>query len=233
MGKFFIPTTRPKDWQQLLAKPKKHWRGGFSAKALAHAWEEAEGFPPEVRQVLSDGAFPVLRDVELLLALPEYNVPLPGGQRSSRNDIFVLGKTEGQLIAITIEGKVKEPFDKLVGEWLKGIKPNSGKPGRLQFLKQLLEIEDRNVDRIRYQLLHRTASALLLAEQFNAPYSMMLVHSFSQENAHFEDYRAFLNLLDVGDAEDSVPNSVSYVGKKNGVDLYLAWVRGEERFLRV
>ncbi len=55
----------------------------------------------------------------------------------------------------------------------------------------------------------------------------MLVHSFSQNDEQLEDFQAFLDLFGATGAV----NTVSYAGNKNGVDLYLAWVRGEERFL--
>ena len=52
-GKFFVPTTGMEDWQELLADPKKQWRSGYSAKALACCWEEAGGFPKSVKRVFS------------------------------------------------------------------------------------------------------------------------------------------------------------------------------------
>ena len=92
-----------------------------------------------------------------------------------------------------------------------------------------LDIQDRDVSEIRYQLLHRTVSALIMAEQFNAPLAMMLVHSFSQEDEHIKDYQEFAGLFNV----KADVNTITFAGNKGGVDLYLAWVRGEERFLRV
>jgi len=43
LSKIYIPTTKPEDWQSLLADPEKHWRKGYSAKALAYCWQEADG----------------------------------------------------------------------------------------------------------------------------------------------------------------------------------------------
>ena len=235
MSKFFVKgkaTTGPEDWKAVVGKGK--WKTGYSAKALAYCWEEAGGFPPDVKQVFSGCAFSVLQEPELLIAFPEHKVPLPGGGKSKRgsseNDIFVLAKSQGRLITVAVEGKVDEDFDKPVKSWIRNISNRSGKPERLQFLKERLEIADRNVDRIRYQLLHRTASPLILAEQFNSRHAVMLVHSFSQDDNHFKDYQNFLDLLNA-DGEISIPKSVSYAGEKNGINLYLAWVRGEERFL--
>ena len=129
-----------------------------------------------------------------------------------------------------VEGKVSEPFDLPVADWLKVVTSPSGrsdKPRRLKYLSSRLDIQDDDVSHIRYQLLHRTASASIEAERFGASTAVMLVHSFSQEDEHLEDYQAFVELFGTtGDVD-----TVSYAGAKNGIDLYLAWVRGEERFL--
>ena len=47
-------TTGPDDWKALLADPEKQWKTGYSARALAHAWECCEGFPPEVLEPSGD-----------------------------------------------------------------------------------------------------------------------------------------------------------------------------------
>ena len=86
LSKTYIPTTNAEQWAQLLADPHKHWRTGYSARTLAYSWQEANGFPAEVRSVLTT-TFP---NIELLLALPEHQVLLPGGSRPSQNDIWVL-----------------------------------------------------------------------------------------------------------------------------------------------
>jgi len=72
--------------------------------ALAQCREEAKGLPPEIQKLFVD--HPDFKELELLLAIPEHEVDLPGGRRPSQNDIFVLGKAGGALVSITIEGKV-------------------------------------------------------------------------------------------------------------------------------
>jgi len=76
-GIFFYPVTSPEEWQQLLAKPDKHWRLGYSAKALAYCWQEAGDFPSEVKKVFRDSGIPVLKDVKMLIGFPEHKVSLP------------------------------------------------------------------------------------------------------------------------------------------------------------
>ena len=225
MGKFYIPATGTESWKKLLADPKKQWRSGYSAKALACCWEEARGFPKSVQQVFSRSDHAGFKGIEFLLGFPEYKVPLPGGKRPSQSDIFVLARSQGQMITIAVEGKVAESFGATVAGWQK--RDSKGKRCRLEFLRQLLGLSGKSLGPIRYQLLHRTASALIEAERFHASAALMLVHSFSQENAWFEDYQAFLNLF----GKSGAPNSVTHVGERNGVELYLSWVTGEERYL--
>ena len=77
--RIFIPSSGPESWRQLLAKPDVHWATGYSARTVAHAWEGANGFPPEVPRLLTRAFGPT----ELLFAIPEHKTALPGGSRES------------------------------------------------------------------------------------------------------------------------------------------------------
>ncbi len=220
MSKIYIPATSADDWKQFLADPVKHWRQGYSARTLAYSWQEAVDFPTEVGTVLRSQ----FSSAELLLALPEHKVPLPGGSRSSQNDIWVLARSEGNLISIAVEGKVSEPFGPTVQEWQAESSP--GKAERLAYLLALLGLSSVP-ETTRYQLLHRTASAIIEAQRFNASHAVMLVHSFSQSSEWFQDYAAFVSLLGGIAAE----NSMVSAGSRSGVSLHLAWVRGNASYL--
>ncbi len=161
------------------------------------------------------------------MAFPEHKVPLPGGSRPSQNDVFVLGKGEGELISITVEGKVSEPFGPFVKEWIED--GRSSNHPRLVFLLNLLGLNREEVDGVRYQLTHRTASALIEAKRFNARNALMLVHSFSQSDESFEDYRRFVELF--GLAAGGV-NEIVGTRHLDGVNLYFGWVKGDEECLR-
>jgi len=224
-GIFFYPIKSPEVWRHLLAKPDKHWRTGYSAKALAYCWQEAGDFPQSVRKVFKNSGVKLFRDVKLLLAFPEYKVPLPGGRRASQSDIFVLAKGNEQLISIMVEGKVHEPFGETVAKWRD--EGGRGKGRRLDYLCQLLELDKDEVNNIRYQLLHRTASAVIEANSFNAPNALMLVHSFSDTNEWFDDYSQFLALFDA----KGEPDSLAFAKNLDSVNLYFAWVKGEGKYL--
>ena len=144
---------------------------------------------------------------------------LPGGRSASQNDIFVLARGDNELISITVEGKKSEPFDKTVAEWKSEY--GKGKDIRLGFLCSELQLEPEQLDHIRYQLLHRTASAVIEAKKLNAHNALMLVHSFSPTNEWFDDYCSFLELFGVQGEIDSIVFAKSI----DGIDLFFAWVQ--------
>lgn len=221
VNKIYIPATKPEDWKQFLAEPEKHWSNGYSAKCLAYSWQEADGFPAEVKNAFKGSQYDILQNLEILFAIPEYKVNLPGGGHASQNDLFVLAKTNEQLITIMVEGKVSESFGPLVSEWYQS--PSAGKKKRLEYLCKILNLDKEKISNIRYQLIHRTASAIIEAGRFNAPNALMLIHSFSKNNEWFGDYDEFVKLYDV----KGEVNTVHYAGKMKGVELYLGWVKGK------
>jgi hypothetical protein len=74
-------------------------------------------------QVFKQSELPIFSDVEVLYGFPEYKVALPGGNASSQDDLYVIGKANNELLTIMVEGKVSETFGELVSEWL-GDSPN-------------------------------------------------------------------------------------------------------------
>ncbi|MDZ7750738.1 MAG: hypothetical protein U5S82_03565 [Gammaproteobacteria bacterium] len=165
MAKILIPAQHPEDWKQFLAEPEKQWRAGYSAKALADCWQRTPGFPPEVERLLKTSL--AFRDVEMLYGIPELQTPLPGGARPSQTDLWVLARASDGLVSIAVEGKVSEPFGDLVADWIEPATP--GKQKRLAYLCELLALMESDALPLRYQLLHRTASAVLEARRLFAP----------------------------------------------------------------
>lgn len=222
MGKVLIPANTADDWRCLLADPDKHWRTGYSARTLAHCWQAADGFPVSVRQAIeSSGAFAGL---ELLLAVPEVKTPLPGGSRPTQTDLWALARCDAGLVSVAVEGKAAESFGPTLGEWQTG---GPGKAERLAFLIDTLGLSGPLAPGIRYQLLHRTAAAVLEARRFLAPHAVMLVQAFGPAGESFADYAAFAALFGASASQGKVVG----VGQRGGVSLYLGWCIGEECFL--
>ena len=121
MSKILTPSSGPDDWQQFLADPQKQWKRGYSAMAAALSWEAAKGLPPEIAALLGP-------DVELLFAIPEHKVALPGGRQESQCDVFALARAGDETIALAVEAKVNEPFAPTVREWMVGASAVSATP---------------------------------------------------------------------------------------------------------
>jgi len=222
LKRIVVPTQSPEDWKRLLAKPDLHWKAGYSAMTLAQSWEAAHPcVPPEIAAALDSE--PILRNLELLLAIPEYQVNLPGGQRPSQTDVLALMRGSAGLVAVAVEGKVDEAFGPTVGQ--KRAEASAGVDERLAWLIDHLGL-DVVPDTVRYQLLHRTASALLVAEQFDAAAALMLVHSFSPTALWFDDFAAFAALFGV----EAQVGGVARVGTFGGIPLFIGWCKGDQRF---
>ena len=227
-GKFmkhvFVPSSGPEDWRDLLVNPEIQWQCGKSAKTLAYCWENGEGFPPEVEAILKQSD--ALNRIELLLAIPEWVVKLPSRGRQSQNDVWALAKIPKGFVSIAVEGKVDESFDKTLRKWKRNA--SQGKLKRLKYLLSCLDLNAEPPGHVHYQLIHRAASAVIMAERFGAKAAVMLVHSFSTTDQRFEDYCEFSSHCFGISPQIEVLEMVRVKGK---LPLYIGWVRGCKRFL--
>nr|WP_262271835.1 hypothetical protein [Microvirga sp. HBU65207] len=195
-----------------MAEPDRQWRPEYSAWAVAHAWEAAGGLPPEIVGLVRETPFFAGASPELLCAFPEYTVDLPGGRRPSQNDVFALLRVGPNTAGMAVEGKVEESFGPTLGEWLDGA--SDGKRQRLSYLRDLLGLHLEPLpSTLRYQLLHRTASAIIEASRFKTDAAIMVVQSFSDKATSKDDFLQFVDLLrgqmqDKGLAEIKLPNGL-------------------------
>jgi hypothetical protein len=218
VSKFYVPTTGTDSWRALLADPDKQWQTGFSAKAIASCWEAEKGLPEEIARLFGG-------DAELLVAFPEHKVDLGDGHRESQNDVFALVKSSGRTIAVAVEGKVNETFGPTIEEWYRN--PSTAKQQRLAFLCDLIGIGCPPPGTIRYQLLHRTASALLEARRFKTDDAAMIIHSFSVDDTGLGDYRNFLALMGLSANPGQMVSKVLATGQT----LRCGWAKGNLHFL--
>ena len=225
MSRILIPAKSPDDWKRFLAD-ERHWKSGYSARSLAHCWHSASGLPREIVAVLDTA--PPLANAELLLAIPEHQVGLPGGGRPSQTDLWLLLRTPKALVSMAVEGKVSEPFGPTVGEWLGVDLPElvGNKQRRLRGLCEIVGLSSAARE-LRYQLLHRTASAVLEARRFLAAHAVMLVHSFSQQDLWYDDFERFVIALGGRPEKERL----IHIASRDAPSLHLAWVRGEAKYL--
>ena len=215
-SKIYLPSTGAPDWRRLLADREKHWKAGYSARAAAERWESADGLPAEIeRQFVAVHLGPC----ELILALPELKTPLPGAGRASQTDVFTLVRTVRGVFACGVEAKVSESFGPTIGEWSDA---SPGKAKRLNYLCGLLGLAEPPAAALRYQLLHRTAAALIEAQRFGCAGAAMVVHSFSPTREWLSDFQAFGAALGVTVG----PDAPAMIASPSGLPLMLGWACG-------
>lgn len=211
-----VPLLKPEDVVPHLAKQEAHWRAGYSAQELAVAWYRSRNdFPPAVRAVLATA--PEYDQAELVDGFFEREVELGSKGRNSQTDLMIIAGLGDRLGVIAVEGKVEESFAELVKDW----NSTPGKQARLKRLCETLGLAVADVGAIRYQLLHRTASAIYEAKRYRCQNALMLVHSFSLTHRWFADFTEFSCAMGLPVRQ---PNLCSAAKVCEGVSLRLAWV---------
>jgi len=218
---------QPEDVIPHLGKGPLHWKEGRSAHALANHWWKVNALPSDVAQVLAtarqfDGA-------ELVDAFFERDTSLGDAWQGSQTDLLaILSLPTGGLAVMGVEAKVDETFGRLIAEELRKSLPSSDKKGRIERLSAMLGL-DRHAQEVlgslRYQLLHRTAAALFEAERYQARTAVMLVETFSANDAHWDDFRAFAEALGGAPAKGALCE-VSVPGE---IGLWLGWCNSASR----
>lgn len=228
MKRVFVPTRSGSDWQPLLGRPELHWKKGRSAMSAAACWEKANPkLPAEILQLLNVSNEPSLSDLELLVAIPEWEVDLPGGKRPSQTDVLALARNAKNLVVIGVEAKVDEPFGPTIAE--KMADSSAGQIERLAYLEKELGVDKPLPSIIRYQLLHRSVSTLLTARSFHAPVAVMLVQSFSPSSAWRHDFEAFCSVLSCR----QISRDLFEVPTTSSTRLFLGWCKGNSCYLSV
>ena len=79
--------------------------------SAAACWEDNHpSLPSEIIETLHSTSESSLKKLELLVAIPEWEVDLPGGDRPSQTDILAITRNESGLVILAVEAKVEEPF---------------------------------------------------------------------------------------------------------------------------
>lgn len=210
------PLKKPEDVIPHLGAPH-HWKEGRSAKCLVDQWWSANDLPVRIREILNQT--PEWRDAEMIDAFVERCTSLEDGRPShSQSDLLaVMGLGDG-LGILSIEAKVDEGFDRTVAEWL--AKSSAGKVERLSKLCGLFGLVPNNIGGLRYQLFHRTASAIIEAKRYRASKAAMIVQSWSPLNDGFDDYIAFFEALGIAISEAGRLSDAIIV---DGVSFRTAW----------
>lgn len=219
------------DWRNQLAHPEKNWAEGKSAYELACSWLNSEGdMPKSLLNLLNSSE--VFNNLTIERAIVEKKVQFDNFGEPSHTDLMIYGRNERGNAVIAVEGKESEVFDQEVSKWITIKKEGSNKTARLENLLiklNLDKLDKEDIYRIRYQLLHRTLSALIEAKKYEANQAMMLVHSFlsSDEEDHFNDYVYFCSLLGIERASIDRNKLIGPIILDN-ISLYFGWLRDKK-----
>jgi hypothetical protein len=184
------------DWRK-YAHPKSeiHWKDDRSAKEFANSWlsETRLSMPEKLIEILRthpDTASAVLESAE-----PEMAIRFDSHGGEPRNaDLAIRARTADSPLAITIEAKSDEPFDKLVSDVLADAIDRSlphGRGGGVDRVRDLalalLPPRGKGLPKLRelrYQLLTATAGTLAWAHSLNAPRGVLIIHEFHTKETH-------------------------------------------------
>jgi hypothetical protein len=189
-----------KDWET-HAPPKggsKQWKADFSAMALAEAWcgTGTIAAPIEIVNLLSSE--PIFQSAVLDEATPEHRLPFDAWGEPRNSDMVIRATINGCPLAITVEGKANEPFDRTVAKVLQdGDKrilrgENTNIHARVQGLVKAIlpplissdqtpQSSQPGIGELRYQLLTATAGTLAYAHQLDAKIALLIVHEFIKD----------------------------------------------------
>lgn len=211
-----IPVIDARDVRRSLPDPDAQWLPGSSAFELAFAWVNAGDFPPAVRQVLA--TVPAYAGIKLLKAIFVKQTDLRSFGGPNDTNLMVSAELKDGRAVIAVEGKRDEDFGPSVAHW----KDSVARERRLNTLCQTLSVDPKDCQALNYPLVRRTASALFEAQHEQAKHAMLLVHSFSDKDTGFEEFRAFTATIG---APVMAANQVSVERILDGVALRFAWIR--------
>ncbi|PKN79837.1 MAG: hypothetical protein CVU48_04115 [Candidatus Cloacimonetes bacterium HGW-Cloacimonetes-1] len=226
LSNYYQPLIFHCEWRKLLADPIEHWKDGYSAKELVKLWAQSDELPETVKDLFPDD------EMKPIFLFPEYSVQMPGKGKDSFNDLYVLTSTKNGYLPIIVEAKAGEEFGPIVSEWYrdKGKSWDKGKNAsiRLSGILSILGLEGYDqppylrIGNLRYQLFHRSASAILEAKRIKATKALVLIQSFRQDAKSYSDFKQFLNLFSFNDPiSQKVPLGPLLI---NGIELYFAWI---------
>lgn len=214
---FYAPAFNLERWKMALADPDARWKAQHSAYELARAWANIRNLPKPVQEMVDRSGIDALRDLDVLLKLPEHPVALDDVNDPAMNELFVLARSASALVSMAVAGRGLESPGPIVRE------AYDGTEDRLAFLMDVLGLSDKAAALdIRSKWLLGAASAVMEAKRYHAGVAVFLVHDFGQDASSFSDFAAFAALFGV----KAEPGKLAVAPEPaNGVQLVLGWIK--------
>lgn len=175
----------------VAAPPKggsRHRRAGRSALACAEAWcnDGRPRVPAEIAVLLA--SHPDTADARVEWAEPERRVRFDRLRGEPRNaDVVALARSRHGAIAVSVEAKADEPFDRPVQQVLDAADARLAAGGRTNARVRAEQLaaalfsppwNGAPLGALRYQLLTAAAGALAFARDVQATRAVLMVHEF-------------------------------------------------------
>jgi hypothetical protein len=184
---------------------------------LAKAWfpEGHLSVPPEFMSLLI--SHPQLQGLKLINGIPERVTRLPERGEGRNHDLWLLGRTESELVTICVEAKADEPFgNDTVAEYRNAAlrRRERGEatraPERINALLDMVGEPKSTWDSVRYQLLAAICGTVLQAKYDTSSLAVFVVHEFQTDKTkaenlqrNSEDYEKFLAVIDFPSSEST------------------------------
>jgi hypothetical protein len=218
MKRILTPSRSVADWPSPAGSGGPEG-GARAAELLARSWQSADGFPPAVQELLSTSGIEALETAEVLLAVPGWEVMLPGGGQPRASGLMVLAASEAdeqpELLVVLVEGRAPEAGDQTVGEREAACRPSEER--RLAAVLDLLDLcyaPPKELDDVPCGLLEHVAATVITAREFTAHHALALIHSFGAERGGEIHLAHLANLM--SNATESAERSTGPVGPRPG-----------------
>ena len=160
--------------------------------------------------------------INIFEATPEHKIKIDHLNGETRNaDLVCLGKCKIGEIAINIEAKADEEFGQTIDERIsKETNKNSRIQERIAGLREALftNPNDAQINKLRYQLLHGTASSLIYAKEKNYEVAVFIVYEFKSSiceegklKRNYDDLNNFLRVI--SDNTYALSASMNFLGQ--------------------
>lgn len=223
MKRLHVTTCGINSWRERLANPNTQWRRQYSAFEAAISWElatnEDSNLPGPIYALLNEA----FGEPHLLLAVAEHKVVLPGGNAASQNDVWGLVKSNKGTVSLSIEAKAREAFgNNTLGDWLEaGATPEAQENRQVRWtflLQQLPETPNGSYFPVKYQLLHRCASAVIEARRFGLKHAAFIIQAFNTPDYRFLEFATFCQSIGLEAARGGI--QTTNVGE---IELAIGW----------
>jgi uncharacterized protein DUF6946 len=223
----FKRLAKPEDWRRVASTDMRP-----AAYELAQTWQAAGGIPPGIKKALDDFHAPPISGLSLDVAIVEMPVFVDTKTAATTDLMGYARNRADEPVVLAVEAKAHEPFGLPVRSWLRGevdepssnTEPHPARERRFAFLCERLGFSVDLECGLRYQLLHRTVSAVMEGELHAAAAVVVLIHDFGESApGNWKDYELYLDALGFPSVVPGQVVGPALLGSRRSMPTYFLW----------